>query len=203
MCIRDRRLGLAVIVAADADLVLLDEPTAALDPDGLAAFHALVGRRRAAGRTTVFSSHQLEDVERLADRVAVLVEGRLAACLTAAELADRVAGHGQMRLHVSGLTAAAFADVQLVSPGATATDGRVVIRGGATERPAVLAALAHHGVTITSLTVQEGRLDEWYRDLVANALPRGSAAQGDLPQSGDANRVERGLWFARALRAHR
>ena len=72
-----------------------------------------------------------------------------------------------------------------------------------TERPAVLAALAHHGVTITSLTVQEGRLDEWYRDLVANALPRGSAAQGDLPQSGDANRIERGLWFARALRARR
>jgi ABC-type multidrug transport system ATPase subunit len=193
---------LAVIVAADADLVLLDEPTAALDPDGLAAFHALVGRRRSAGRTTVFSSHQLEDVERLADRVAVLVEGRLAACLTAAELADRVAVHGQMRLQVSGLTTAALADVQLVSPGATAVDERLVVRGGATERPAVLAGLARHGVTITSLTVQEGRLDEWYRDLVANAMPR-TAPSTDASESGDANRVSRALWLARALKARR
>lgn len=197
-----QRLGLAVIVAADADLVLLDEPTAALDPDGLAAFHALVECRRAAGRTTVFSSHQLEDVERLADRVAVLVEGRLAACLTAADLADRVAGHGLMRLQVSGLTAAALSEVRLVSPDVTAVDGRMVIRGGATERPAVLAALARHGVTITSLTVQEGRLDEWYRDLVASALPR-AAAHGDAPQPVDAGFIGRAWWFARTLRDRR
>ena len=74
-----QRLGLAVAMLPDAPVLLLDEPTAALDPDGLCAFYGLVGRRRSEGKTVLFTSHHLGDVERLADRFAVLVAGRLVA----------------------------------------------------------------------------------------------------------------------------
>ena len=94
-----QRLGLAVAVLAGAPVLLLDEPTAALDPAGLEVFHGLVEELKAAGRTVLFTSHQLGDVEQLADRFAVLVEGRLAAVLSGAELIDRIPDRRTMRLH--------------------------------------------------------------------------------------------------------
>jgi ABC-type multidrug transport system ATPase subunit len=94
-----QRLGLAVAVLADAPIVLLDEPTAALDPAGLEAFYSLVEQMKREGRTLLFTSHQLGDVEQLADRFAVLVDGRLAAVLTKEELAARVPDRKTMRLH--------------------------------------------------------------------------------------------------------
>lgn len=94
-----QRLGLAVAVLADAPVLLLDEPTAALDPAGLEAFYGLVERFKAEGRTVLFTSHQLGDVEQLADRFAVIVEGRLAAVLTRRELHDRMPERQTMRLH--------------------------------------------------------------------------------------------------------
>ncbi len=198
-----QRLGLAVALASDASLLLLDEPTAALDPDGLAAFHALVGHRRGRGQTTVFSSHQLDDVERLADRVAVLVEGRLAAMLTASELAECVAGQGVMRLHTGVVTPAALADVRRIAPDTVTADGALLVRGSSLVRPAVLAALGQHAIEIRSLTVQEGRLDQWYRDLVsaqtsAPATPAGGAIGSEAPASDGA--AGRAMWCVRALR---
>lgn len=89
-----QRLGLAVAALPDTPVLLLDEPTAALDPDGLRAFYALVEQRRREGKTVLFTTHQLGDVERLADRVAILVGGRLVALLTRRALEDWLLAHG-------------------------------------------------------------------------------------------------------------
>ena len=96
-----QRLGLAVALLPDSPVMLLDEPTAALDPDGLNAFYGLVERAKQDGRSIFFTSHQLGDAERLADRFAVLVEGRLVALLSARELKDRLAERGVMRLRLA------------------------------------------------------------------------------------------------------
>jgi Cu-processing system ATP-binding protein len=72
-----QRLGLAVAILPDAPLLLLDEPTAALDPQGLEAFYALIETRRQNGQTVVFSSHSAADVERLATRIIVMEHGRM------------------------------------------------------------------------------------------------------------------------------
>jgi Cu-processing system ATP-binding protein len=77
-----QRLGLAVAMLPAAPVVLLDEPTAALDAEGLRGFYELVEERRAAGAAVLFTSHQITDVERLADRVVVMVRGRIVADLT-------------------------------------------------------------------------------------------------------------------------
>ncbi|HKW01750.1 MAG TPA: ABC transporter ATP-binding protein [Vicinamibacterales bacterium] len=89
-----QRLGLAVAMLPDSPILLLDEPTAALDPDGLCAFYSVIEARRRQGHTVLFSSHQMGDVERLADRFAVLVAGRLVATFTRREMTERLANRG-------------------------------------------------------------------------------------------------------------
>ncbi|WP_415382045.1 ABC transporter ATP-binding protein [Halosimplex sp. TS25] len=74
----NRRLGLATALLGDPDVLLLDEPTAGLDPNGVDAFNRVVERvREARDVTVVLSTHNLGEVEALCDRVAVLEAGQL------------------------------------------------------------------------------------------------------------------------------
>jgi ABC-2 type transport system ATP-binding protein len=72
-----QKLALATVLATDARLVILDEPTANLDPTARAEVLELVRECRAAGRTVIFSSHVLSEVEATCDRVAIVRAGRL------------------------------------------------------------------------------------------------------------------------------
>lgn len=164
-----QRLGLAVAMAAQAPILLLDEPTAALDPDGTCAFYALIESRRAQGQTVLFSSHQMGDVERLADRFVVMVAGRLVASFTARELTTLLADRGLMKVTVDGLTPDALAHVRTLAPRAQVGGDQLVVPGAADVRLAVLDALRHDGVVIRGWAAEEGRLDAFYRELVAGS----------------------------------
>jgi ABC-2 type transport system ATP-binding protein len=72
-----QKLALAVALSADVPLIVLDEPTTALDPNARGDVMELVAQARSGGRTVLFSSHVLSEVERVCDRVAILREGRL------------------------------------------------------------------------------------------------------------------------------
>jgi len=72
-----QKLALAVVLATEAALVILDEPTANLDPTARAEVLDLVLEARDAGRTVIFSSHVLSEVEETCDRVAILRAGRV------------------------------------------------------------------------------------------------------------------------------
>ncbi len=72
-----QKLALVAALAADTPLLLLDEPTSNLDPSVRREVTALVGEARDAGRTVIFSSHVLSEVEDVCDRVAILRSGRL------------------------------------------------------------------------------------------------------------------------------
>lgn len=164
-----QRLGLAVATLDAAGVLLLDEPTAALDPDGMCAFYGLVEERRHAGYATFFSSHQLGDVERLADRVAVIVGGRLVAEFTERELAARLADRGVMRVRLAARTAGLLDRIRERSPRALWFGDELVIPGPAAGRPAMLDVIRASGAEINGLTAQEGRLDELYRELIGAA----------------------------------
>jgi Cu-processing system ATP-binding protein len=74
-----QRLSLAAALLGNPPVLLLDEPTASLDPEATATFRRLVERLGQEGRTILLCSHLLADVERLCDRVLMLLEGRVAA----------------------------------------------------------------------------------------------------------------------------
>jgi Cu-processing system ATP-binding protein len=162
-----QRLGLAVAMLPDAEILLLDEPTAALDPDGLAAFYSLIEERRQQGRTTLFTSHQVGDVERLADRFLVVVRGQLVAELTQATLRDRLALRGTIRVRLGRRPAALLEQVRRLSPGADWRGDELVAPGPASLRPAILDLARRSGAEILGLVAQDGQLDALYRELVA------------------------------------
>ncbi|MBI4428882.1 MAG: ABC transporter ATP-binding protein [Ignavibacteriales bacterium] len=74
-----QRLGLAVISLPDTPILLLDEPTASLDPQGVKRFREFVLEQKEQGKTILFSTHLLAEAEQLADRVGIFVSGKLVA----------------------------------------------------------------------------------------------------------------------------
>ena len=164
-----QRLGLAVALAGQAPVLLLDEPTAALDPDGLCMFYGLLEHRRSHGQTVVFSSHQMGDVERLADRLAILVGGRLVATFSAQELALRLADRGVMKVTIDGISPDALAAIRRLAPATLVAHDQLIVPGAARLRPRVLDELRAANVEIRGLTAEEGRLDVLYRELVEGA----------------------------------
>jgi ABC-2 type transport system ATP-binding protein len=84
-----QKLALAVTLAADVPLLILDEPTTNLDPTVRAAVIEMVAEAREAGRTVLFSSHVLSEVEEVCDRVAILRRGRLVHTQVMGELRRR------------------------------------------------------------------------------------------------------------------
>jgi ABC-2 type transport system ATP-binding protein len=101
-----RRVGLAAALVHSPELLVLDEPTAGLDPVGREGLLSLLGELRGKGTTVLLSSHVLSDVERLCDRVAILGQGRLAVEGTLAEVLEK---RGSFTLEVEGGDAAAKA----------------------------------------------------------------------------------------------
>jgi len=87
-----RRLGIAQALLGAPDLLLLDEPTAGLDPEQRLRFRDVIG---AAGdaRTVVLSTHQIDDVTALCGEVVVLIEGRVRYAGPTVGLAELAAGH--------------------------------------------------------------------------------------------------------------
>lgn len=89
---QQRRLALALAVAHKPPVVFLDEPTAGLDVESRTELHALVRELQAAGTTIVLATHDMAEAEKLADRVAILLRGNIAATGTPREITATGAG---------------------------------------------------------------------------------------------------------------
>ncbi len=93
-----RRLDFALALAGDPDLIFLDEPTTGFDPEARRRCWDTIDNLRAMGKTIVLTTHYLDEAERLADRVAILCDGRIRACGTPAELARQAGTEPRMAL---------------------------------------------------------------------------------------------------------
>jgi ABC-2 type transport system ATP-binding protein len=89
-----QRLGLAEILMKRPSVAILDEPTTALDPHSTQEFLAMIRRLKADGTAVLLSSHHLDQVQSVCDRVALFNRGRIALSGTVTELAGRVLGGG-------------------------------------------------------------------------------------------------------------
>jgi ABC-2 type transport system ATP-binding protein len=89
-----QRLGLAEIIVKQAEIAILDEPTSGLDPQSTIEFLGLVGELRAEGVTVLLSSHMLDQVQRVCNRVALFQSGRIVLMGAVADLAKQVLGAG-------------------------------------------------------------------------------------------------------------
>ncbi|WP_231756539.1 ABC transporter ATP-binding protein [Lignipirellula cremea] len=118
-----QKLALAAALSSETALLVLDEPTANLDPTVRSAVLELVMEARAAGRTVIFSSHVLSEVEEICDRVVILRRGKLVHTQIMTDLRRRHRIRARVRGPVSALPAPDNSDVLLVDQG----DGRILI----------------------------------------------------------------------------
>lgn len=84
-----RRLHLALALISDPEIVFLDEPTAGLDVEGRISLHNQIRQLKARGKTIILASHDMEEVESLCDRIAILSGGKLAFLGTVQELTNQ------------------------------------------------------------------------------------------------------------------
>jgi ABC-2 type transport system ATP-binding protein len=173
-----QRLALAIALVGKPELLILDEPTAGMDPAARADTRRLIGELRAAGATVILTTHDLTDVDRLADRVAVIDHGRLVALGSPSELTASASPRLIVRLStpLSRLDQDALAADLLAGSGrgSLAEDGgsgRYRLDGLA-PTPGLVARLAAwcatRDVLIVELRAGTGSLEERYLELIAD-----------------------------------
>ena len=170
-----QRVGLASALLHDPPVLILDEPTAGLDPNQITQVRSLI-RELGGEHTVLLSSHILPEVERTADRVLILARGEVVAQGTPEELRGQAAAGSRVvveaRASVSRLK-------ELLSPlqgvesvagaGGEGGWGRVIItpRGRADPREAVASAMAGAGVTVRELSREAASLEAFFVQITA------------------------------------
>jgi ABC-2 type transport system ATP-binding protein len=138
-----QKVGLIVALQHKPDLLILDEPTAGLDPLVQQTFFGLVRDAKAEGRTIFLSSHIIAEVDRTCDRVAIIREGRLVQ-VDSIEAIRRLAFHHVELTFDSPVAAAVFDGLPGVSN--VEVDGEVVRMRVSGPIGGVLRAAAPHGI---------------------------------------------------------
>ena len=162
-----QRLSLAQALLGDPTLLVLDEPTASLDPEATWEFRTLIEQLRREGRTLLLCSHLLSEVERLADRVLILVRGRRAALESLADLRTRQAQATRLVIDLAG--PAEPASRVLASTGADwqpVDTHRLSVEGANGHGFAALESLRNAGVAVRSFEVQRPTLEEIFLGVV-------------------------------------
>jgi ABC-2 type transport system ATP-binding protein len=164
-----RRLSIAMALVSDPQVLFLDEPTLGLDPQARRAIWEHIGRLK--GKVTVvLTTHYLEEADALADRIAIIDQGRIVARGTASQLKGRVAGAGVTVVEVRDLTAAALDALREVYPTVHALDGRIEIESEGVSLYEIEDCLRPRGVTIESIDKRKVTLDDVFLELTGKQL---------------------------------
>jgi ABC-2 type transport system ATP-binding protein len=163
-----QRVALARTLLHRPDIVLLDEPTAGLDPEMARDVRTLVLRLRDEKHAVLLSTHNLDEVERVADRVAVL-KTRLVALDTPGALRARLFG---ARVRVTMAQRAELFVAALPGFGDVKADGMtlsIAVSDHAAATPAIVRQLVAAGADIQSVVPEEAPLEEVYVRLISEA----------------------------------
>jgi ABC-2 type transport system ATP-binding protein len=162
-----RRLDLALALIGDPELVFLDEPTSSFDPSARRSAWSIIASLRDLGKTVFLTSHHMDEVECLADRIAVMAGGRIVAEGTPETVGGRDRQKSVIRFTVPTGVAVADLPPEVVSSGMAASESRFEAR---TRDPlGLLGALATwaggRGLEFSDLEVARPTLEEVYFQL--------------------------------------
>ncbi|MBI5650719.1 MAG: nitrous oxide reductase family maturation protein NosD [Chloroflexi bacterium] len=151
-----QRLALAVALLSDPPILLLDEPTANLDTRARRDYLALLSALHHEGKTLIFASHRIEEVETLADRVLMIEAAQLAEIITPEELRARLATEIEMTLWVDDAQRVAARDCLANAGFDPRVNGRgtVIVRVRAEQKMRAFDLLNECGVTIKNFEIE-------------------------------------------------
>ena len=155
-----QRIGVAQALINDPKLLLLDEPMSGLDPIGRAKIKEIILRLKEDGKTILFSSHILSDVEMLCDRVGILTQGRL---IDVGSL-DTLLGSGIKSIEIvtSHITKDTLREIETVAEKVTLRDEKlVIVVNGEEDKDRVLGIINRNNGRLISLTPGRKTLEEY------------------------------------------
>lgn len=170
-----RRLNIGVGLLHSPQLLILDEPTVGVDPQSRNAILESVEALSAEGMAVVYTTHYMEEAERLCDRIGIVDTGRVIAEGTTAELVAGIGEQDQIRAEVSGTVGDDTIETLRSSDGVTdvSIDGHtltVLADNGSRHLPALIERLAAGGVEIGSIDVARPDLEAVFLHLTGKAL---------------------------------
>ena len=161
-----QRLALAMAMLHDPDLYILDEPTSGLDPIARRQIHEILLGLKRDGKTILLSSHYLDEIEMLADRVIILAAGQVVADGTPLELLARAAGASRLGLEITGVGDPARLMPQAIFEG---RDGSL-LRYRTSDPTAAIVGLADSlrasGARLADLRLKRPSLEDVYLQLI-------------------------------------
>ncbi|MBW8892057.1 MAG: ABC transporter ATP-binding protein, partial [Burkholderiales bacterium] len=164
-----RRLNIACALVHDPEVLLLDEPTAGVDPQSRNAIFDNLELLKAAGKALIYTTHYMEEAERLADRIVIIDHGRVVASGTQAQLFALLPAAQTLHVELDGEPDDArlqgLAGVQRVGQRLDCSVADV----GRDTGP-LLAALAERGVKVRGLASARATLEDVFLQLTGRAL---------------------------------
>jgi len=169
-----RRLNIAVALLHDPDLLVLDEPTVGVDPQSRNAIFEALETLRAQGKTLLYTTHYMEEVERLCDRIAIMDNGHIVAEGTLAELQRSIPGKRRITLDLESSAEGALAALRSL-PGVvdfeTAENSLSLdVESLETSLPGILSTLATHSVRYGALASDRLSLEEVFLQKTGRSL---------------------------------
>ena len=179
-----QRVQLAAALVSDPELLILDEPFSGLDPVAVDVMSQVLLERAAAGVPTLFSSHQLDVVERLCDRVVIIRSGRLVADGTIPELQATETPRWRVVVEqAAGSPPVQAASLNLPAPVVELDDaGRLVITAAGADEQALLSAAQRLG-TVRELGPVRHRLTEIFREVLTTTSHEGTADTNETKEA--------------------
>ncbi len=169
-----RRLNIGVGLLHEPHLLVLDEPTVGVDPQSRNAILESVDSLGSQGMAVLYTTHYMEEAERLCDRIGIIDHGRIVAEGTRRELVELVGERDRVRLSATGeLDGAVRALEQLprVMQADTADHGLdLIVDGAADMLTTILATVTEAHVTVTTVAVDEPNLEAVFLHLTGRAL---------------------------------
>jgi ABC-2 type transport system ATP-binding protein len=162
-----RRLNIAAGLVHKPELLVLDEPTVGVDPQSRNHIFETVRMLRASGMTVIYTSHYMEEVEALCDRVAIMDDGAIAALGTIPELVATHAGKG-VEVELAG--DATLAQTAAAAFGTVTREGNVLRVEPSAGLAPVIAAIEASGATIVRIESRQASLETAFLALTGRAL---------------------------------
>jgi ABC-2 type transport system ATP-binding protein len=154
-----QRLALAQALINDPELLILDEPAAALDPAGVLQVRELLRNARHAGKSIFFSSHQLTEVEHICDRIAFLNQGRL---VRLGSLKDFQSESDRVEIELRGISLAELSRIHPAAATAGVSPASIRISVPVQEQRRVIEGVWQAGGEIISLAPLRRRLEDLF-----------------------------------------
>ena len=180
---QQRRLAVALALVGDPELLFFDEPTTGLDPQARRQLWDVIKELQGRGRTTVLTTHYMDEAERLCDRVAIVDRGRVIALGSPADLIARLGGEHVVEFALGGagppLDPATLIDLPSVQAARAEADGiALTVREPHRVIPALLARLEAEGRTLARLTTHQVSLEDVFVSLTGRHLRDVEPADG-------------------------